>query len=112
MIEAIVGHLVGDYLCQPHWMALGKKHSSITCGLHCLIWTACVCSFAWGQIGIIGAIVLFMAHFVQDRSQIIPAWMGLIGQARFRDDLGPWSSIVVDNVWHIVTIYFVFKLGL
>lgn len=109
---AIVGHLVGDYLLQNDWMALNKKRPGG--GLHCLvhvwIWTLCVCAFAgwwsWGAF-----MVLFGTHFVQDRTQVIGFWMTRVNrQPQFaQPPMAPWSLIVVDNVWHIVAIWVVWR---
>lgn len=104
---AIVGHLVGDYLLQNHWMALGKKRSTPICLLHCALWTAAVVLI--GGFGLGATFVLFATHFVQDRTNIVTWWMDAIGQRDFRIGLAPWSSIVVDNVWHIVTIWAVWR---
>lgn len=143
---AIIGHLVGDYLLQNDWMATGKKRTSVIdsphdwqsplvellkpcfrwvsfpCLVHCFLWTCSVCLFAgWGPLP---WLVLFLTHYLQDRTNIIRWWMTLPwkDQSRFMacDDfdltdmrvvpgLGPWSVIVVDNVWHIVTILAVWK---
>jgi hypothetical protein len=116
---AIIGHLVGDYLLQNDWMALNKKRNPIPCFIHCILWTAAVCLFAgWNSPYAIAA--LFCTHFIQDHSNIVAWWMRLRwkDQSRFMrcDDfdltdmrvipgLGPWSIIMVDNVWHIVTIW-------
>jgi hypothetical protein len=106
MIEAIVGHLVGDYLIQNDWQALYKKQSTFRCIVHCALWTTCVIAFA--QWPIWTAIPLFITHFIQDRTQIINWWMDFVGQKQFRTGiLAPWSAIVVDNVWHIVAIYII-----
>lgn len=125
LASAIVGHLVGDYLLQNDWMANNKKRSSNVCFIHCLIWSWSVCLFA-GWYGTytfaLAWYLLFLTHFIQDRTNIVTWWMNLIGQRRFMksDDfdminfkiipgLGPWSIIVVDNVWHIVTIWLVWR---
>lgn len=124
LASAIVGHLVGDYLIQNDWMALNKKSSSLVCALHAAIWTVCVCLFAcWPLQGTwwVGTLV-FLPHFIQDRFSLIVLWMRLIGQKRFMKcdefdltdmrvvpGLGPWSVIVVDNVWHIVAIWLVWR---
>jgi len=106
MIEAIVGHLVGDYLTQNDWQALHKKQSTFRCVVHCVLWTACVIAFA--QWPLWTAMPLFITHFIQDRTQIINWWMDFVGQKQFRTGAcAPWSVIVVDNVWHIVAIYFI-----
>lgn len=113
---AIVGHLVGDYLLQNDWMAEGKKRSSWICALHAYLWTFSVCWFAgWKPIVFnanyaLAAVILFLTHFIQDRAAIVPLWMDFIGQRKFRTGpTSPWSIIVVDNVWHIVVIWVVWK---
>lgn len=100
---AIVGHLVGDYLLQNDWMALNKKKQTLPCVVHCAIWTACVCLFAgWG---LVPACILFITHFIQDRTRVISLYMNVVGQEKFALGIcAPWSVIVVDNVWHILTI--------
>lgn len=111
MLLGIIGHLVGDYLLQTDWMAQNKKLPGETgrnaCLVHCVIWTVCVCRFAgWTSFGV--ALFLFGCHYAQDRTQVVKWWMTL----RWKDQtgfmaapLGPWSLIVVDNVWHVVQIW-------
>lgn len=94
MISALVGHLVGDYLLQNDWMALWKKQLVL---------------LAWWPLWT--AIPLFVTHYIQDRTFLITRWMDLIGQKEFRTGIcSPWSVIVVDNVWHILTIWIIWKL--
>jgi hypothetical protein len=110
LCSAIVGHLVGDYLAQNDWMALNKKRSSLACGVHCLIWTACVVAFSWFPVWT--AIPLFVTHFIQDRTTVIAKWMDLNGQQQFRTGpCAPWSIIVVDNVWHILAIWIIWSVS-
>jgi hypothetical protein len=115
LILAIVGHLIGDYLFQTDWMALNKKARDLPCCVHCLIWSTTVCWMA-GWIGwdksILPQLILFITHFIQDRTQIVKWWMGLPwkDQSEFmKPPMAPWSFIVVDNVWHIVTIWLVWR---
>lgn len=134
---ALIGHLVGDYLCQNDWMASNKKISTPVCLLHSVIWTIAVCLL--GGITSMEAIAfLVVTHFLIDRWAFIPWWMHFIGQKNFftcdkieisqeensRPEwkgfnvmsiklipgLGPWSVIVVDNIWHMVTIWVVYIL--
>ena len=111
MISALVGHLVGDYLLQNDWMALGKKQSSFRCAVHCLIWTCCVtgAQYAAGEPWPLwAAAVLFITHFIQDRTKIINCYMEAVGQSKFAGPpMSPWSIIVVDNVWHVLTIWII-----
>ena len=107
LIDAIIGHLIGDYLLQNDFLASNKKKSSLVCAIHCAIWTVAV--MLWGNWGLWTAIPLFVSHFIQDRTNIIPWWMdNVIGQKEFRTGpCAPWSTIVVDNVFHIVTIAYI-----
>jgi hypothetical protein len=109
MISALVGHLAGDYLAQNDWMALNKKRSSFHCAVHCAVWTALVMLFA--QWPLWTALPLFASHFLQDRTQIVAWYMDAVGQKSFRTGLcAPWSAIVVDNVWHVVTLWILWKI--
>lgn len=116
LASAIVGHLVGDYLLQNDWMALNKKRNIYICMVHCMIWAAVVMAFAgwhsfelpksrliWG--------ILLVTHFFQDHTNIIMYWMTKVNrQQQFATGpCAPWSIIVVDNVWHIVTIWCVWR---
>lgn len=109
MISALVGHLVGDYLLQNDWMAANKKTSTLHCAVHCAIWSTCVCLFAWWPVWVWP--ILFVTHFIQDRTTVIAKYMDAMGQTSFRTGTcSPWSIIVVDNVWHIVTLWAIWKL--
>ena len=106
---ALIGHLVGDYLWQNDWMAREKKKNSLVCGFHAAWWSLAVCLFAGWPIGL--WFVLSVAHFIQDRWTLIERYMDLVGQKQFRTGpCAPWSTIVVDNVWHVVSIWAVYKI--
>jgi len=109
LTQALIGHLVGDYLLQNDWMALNKKQSSLHCAVHCGLWTLAVMLFSGFSLWAVP--ILFATHFAQDRTNIIGWWMSLVGQEKFKaGPCAPWSIIVVDNVWHIVTLWAVWKL--
>lgn len=111
MISALVGHLVGDYLFQNDWMQQ-KKQKSWICAVHCLIWSICVWIFTFIESGIFWPLwtlpILFITHFIQDRTTIINKYMSIIGQHKFsKPPCAPWSIFVVDNVFHILTIWII-----
>ncbi len=106
MIYAIVGHLLGDFVFQNDWIAKEKKRSSEVCFFHALVWTFCVVCCAGWQDHHWAIATLLITHFIQDRFNLIPWYMDAVGQREFRTGpCSPWSVIVVDQVWHIVTIY-------
>lgn len=102
---AIVGHLVGDYLLQNDWMAQNKKARIWPCVVHCTLWTVAVMFLANWWVWWV-PLVLFGTHFIQDHTTIVAKWMRMIGQGKnfMQPPLAPWSFIVVDNVWHILTL--------
>lgn len=107
---AIVGHPVGDYLLQNDWMALNKKKATIPCVVHCTLWTLSVCAFTGWWIW---SPVPWVTHFIQDRTNIILFWMTRVNrQLQFASGpCAPWSIIVVDNTWHILTLWAIWKAG-
>jgi len=113
LINMIIGHLVGDYILQNDWQAGGKKTSSLICLLHCTFWTGSVLLFGFmiPQAEVPPAWVpwvLVVTHYIQDRGSLVTWWMGFNGQQVFRDGrCSPWSIIVVDNVLHILVLYFI-----
>jgi len=114
LICAVIGHLVGDYILQNDTLAIGKKKNTVLCVIHCMLWTAAVVAFSgWykspNYVWI--AAILYSTHFIQDRTNVI-VWLLRLKwvQPQFsQPPLAPWSIIVVDNVWHIVTIWAVWK---
>ena len=118
LAPAIVGHLVGDYLLQNDWMALNKKkqdpYGSFACVVHCAIWSMCVVIFSeWFRSGnlFLVCVLLMIPHFIQDHTNIVKFWMTRINrQPKFSEPpMAPWSIIVVDNVWHIVMLWAIWK---
>jgi hypothetical protein len=107
---ALLGHLVGDYLFQTDWMAENKKSQSLPCFIHSVVWAGCVILFTgWGWIPFI---FLTVIHFIQDRTYIVRNWMRLIGQDHFATGLyAPWSIVIVDNTFHLLQIWLVWKFA-
>lgn len=110
-VDMFVGHLVADLATQTDFIATNKKQSSLVCLLHCLLYTFVVALFTGFNIPWWGLLAIFIPHFLIDRWYFIPWFMGAIGQASYRDHMGPWSLVIVDNVFHIVTLWGVAKLS-
>lgn len=110
LASAFIGHLIGDYILQTDWMASKKKLQTIPCLIHCLLWTLSVTVMSgwWHWIPIS---FLFITHFAQDRTYLIRNWMRLMGQENFATGpYAPWSMVIVDNTWHLLQIWFVWKV--
>ena len=116
----LLGHLLGDYIVQNDFMAQGKTsppagsthpwyRSHLICALHCTVYTLAmyiaVCpvhSFPWWFYAATCAI-----HWPVDRYRLAVWWMKRVsGQTAFATGpCSPWSIIVVDNVFHLATLY-------
>jgi hypothetical protein len=82
----IMGHLLGDYLFQNNWMALGKKKSIYICSVHCIIYAICIlagCSFIMNYpILYLPHFYIFilvaLSHFLFDYTELINKYLKLI----------------------------------
>lgn len=102
--ELLLGHLIGDYILQNDWQAQNKTKSTWPCLVHCVLYTCAVAFCApWLSPEALG--LVFVTHFLMDRWRLAAAWMDLVGQRGFKEHLAPWSVIVVDNTWHLATLY-------
>jgi len=113
MIDALVGHLVGDYLLQNDWMAQGKKEHWFPCAIHVLVYATCVmfCSgWIWAEAAPVIWVAVAVPHYLIDRWRFVQWYMRWFGQDIFMEPpMSPWSIIVVDNVFHIVCLWLTSK---
>lgn len=128
----LLGHLIGDYVVQNDWMAKNKvnPHPStlnvcdaskvefweeaeqkwslghFACTVHCLFYTLAVwaCTFWWMPWW--GLLACFLVHWPVDRFRLARRWMcNVSGQKQFAEGpLSPWSVIIVDNIFHLLTL--------
>lgn len=125
----LMGHMIGDYIVQNDWMAKWKSGGPpwvpyesqiareaeeirrentafLACTVHCLLYTLAVwaCSFWWMPWW--GLLACFHVHWAIDRYRIAGRWMrNVSGQSAFASGVfAPWSIIVVDNVFHLLTL--------
>lgn len=109
MIDSVlIAHLLGDYVLQNDKMAKKKKESHFWCMVH-VVWYLVafivICDLTPTQLFLIG-----MQHFFQDRYNFVRWSMVKSSKTEFVENLGPWSIIVVDNIYHLTWIYIVQKI--
>ena len=90
--------------------AFRKWHvGHVACLVHCILYTLAVwaCSFWWMPWW--GLAVCFAVHFPIDRWRLAGVWMrNVSGQYVFATGpLSPWSIIVVDNTFHLLTLFII-----
>lgn len=99
-----LSHFIGDYLIQTHKQAIAKKTSSLYCTIHVLTY---MIPFLFSALTILQFFLIAVTHWIQDRTNIIAWFMDHTGKKGFREDLAPWSSIIIDNTWHFVIMYLI-----
>jgi hypothetical protein len=98
----IYAHLIGDYLLQTDWMAVGKKQKSWICLVHVVIY---LLPFLFCNIVLWKLLVIGLQHFAQDRTDFVVWFMRTKGSGNFaKGPMAPWSIIVTDNILHILVI--------
>lgn len=125
-ILALLGHLIGDYLFQTKHMALNKSAkgwSGIkTCSWHVWIYTLSVSLMLWvPNLWVLPAI--FIPHWVIDRWSLASVWLKLIkgrtfeaaylSKDQYREFDIAFTSLVyavVDNTFHLLSLWLVIKL--
>lgn len=135
----LLGHLVGDYIVQNDWMAQNKtnphpgimpplgsynqevswikglvdwKTGNIACLVHCFFYTIAVICFNPHWITLAGALICGVIHYPVDRFRLAAWWMKNVSwQTQFATGpLAPWSVILVDNIFHLITLYGIWSL--
>ena len=124
-VLALLGHLVGDFLLQPKYMALHKSDSGwnghLICTAHVAIYTGAVCAFWWTLHPLV-VVLVFTPHWVIDRWSLASTWLQLIRGRTFEDayhskdkfrefDIAFTSIVytVVDNTMHILCLWLVIQ---
>lgn len=120
--QMVMGHLVGDFIVQPKWMAMGKAdkgwRGALTCTLHVLMYTLCIAVFTglWdAQI----LLAIAVPHWIIDRHSLAALHLGTIGgrtpkNVDTNDPFDPaFTAImytVVDLTMHLLFLWGVLKL--
>jgi hypothetical protein len=113
MFELILGHILGDYFFQTHWMATNKTKSDligyISCFIHCSIYTTCIISCLWFVIPsnylILSFIGIFISHWFIDKYSLAYKYMQWKGGPDFTNPFAPIIYVMIDNTSHIVLMY-------
>lgn len=81
----------------------------VSCVIHCLFYTLSVWLFSFWWMPWWGLLVCFTCHYPLDRYRLAGWWMkNISGQTQFATGiLSPWSIIVVDNIFHLLTLYLI-----
>lgn len=78
----------------------------IACTFHCALYTLSMYAFTFNWITWWGLLLCFIVHWPIDRFRLARKWMeNVSGQKDFANGVfSPWSIIIVDNIFHLLTI--------
>ena len=124
----VLGHLVGDYLLQNNWMALGKTKSGWICVAHCAVYVVSMTVITWPIIhGLQWSLFIYATHYPIDRLSLAEKWMTLIRSRSCREYMETGRSriggainasealqggftafvyVVNDNAMHLLLMYY------
>ena len=113
----LLGHLVGDYLLQPQWMAEQKSQGKWGLGVslvHSLIYTASICTFLW-SVNPYLVLGVFFSHWPIDRYSLADKWLTILKGRRISEAMFDTTYkreariafacivyVVVDNAIHLL----------
>lgn len=93
------------------WDAARRKWwvGHLACTVHCVLYALCCWVFCFAWMPWWGAVVVGLVHWPIDRFRLPRLFMERVHNQRVcaRGPLAPWSVIVVDQVWHLLTLYLV-----
>ena len=97
----------GDHrkaILQDSW---AQSRPTYACTVHCLLYTLSVWAFSFWWMPWWGLLVCFAVHWPVDRFRLARKWMeNVSGQKDFANGMfSPWSIIIVDNVFHLLTLW-------
>ena len=105
----LLGHMVGDWLLQSDWMALGKQNSlfSLPGFAHYTVYTASVLPFSLPSFPVGPktstllqiSLIIFISHWLIDGTGLSQRWMQRFGQ---RDQT--FMRIVIDQTFHLLVL--------
>lgn len=120
--QLLLGHLVGDYFLQNHWMAVNKVKSGwigwIAVTIHTLLYTLSICLFTW-NFDWYWIVAVFLSHIFIDKYSLGKWFMNL----KYKGPPFPTEKdsmhhvalywiiyIAIDNGAHILLMYFTYQL--
>lgn len=95
------------------WLAKStERRGNLACFVHCICYTLAIAALCWSWFPLWGYAVVFAAHYPIDRYRLAVWWMkNVSGQTVFATGpLSPWSIIIVDNVFHLLTLWLVARI--
>lgn len=117
--QAIVAHLIGDFLFQNYWMAMNKRSQWWVCLIHAAIYTLCFGGWLflmgvglyWWQLGAI-ALLHFFTDYWALASWWTRAYNGQLNVSSPSKWLNPfWVNVAVDQSLHFAMNALIIKFG-
>lgn len=90
------------------WAGANRKwwFGNLACTVHCACYTLAFCLCCFWFMPWWGYLVIFLVHWPIDRYRLAYWWMTNVSEQKSfaTGPLAPWSVIVVDNTFHLITV--------
>lgn len=98
----LIGHLVGDFLLQTHWMAVNKPTKLSALLAHVTLYTLVVTGFSYfaGGISYKAIVFIYVAHIILDKRHFVAFWVKNINGV----EKIPWLNVASDQSWHLLVL--------
>jgi len=111
---ALLGHMVGDYVLQNQWMAVGKSKPGwkghFACTIHVAFYTTAVALFC-GSLSPTFLALVGIPHWIIDRWSLAKCWLDFKnGGSNWA--LSPFAPLLYaanDNTFHFVCLWVLLK---
>lgn len=82
---------------------------NLACTIHCVLYAVCCYVFCITWMPWWAAVIVGLVHWPIDRFRLPRLFMERVSNQRAfaTGPLAPWSVVVVDQVWHLLTLYLV-----
>lgn len=117
-MEYVLGHVIGDFLCQTGTMADNKykpgAYGLMWCAVHVFVYTYVVLVCV-GSYDICFGVLVYLPHWLIDRYSLAYRWMGIIGRAQLLNSKEPIKAafgaiiyVVIDQALHAGCLYLLY----
>ena len=101
----LIGHLIGDFLLQPRWMAANKADKWLPLAAHAAVYTVSVVALGsvFGSIHIWAIALLFLSHVGLDQRRFVRWWSRVV-QGVTPGGPDAWVTVMADQSFHLMVL--------
>jgi hypothetical protein len=99
----LIAHIIGDFILQNDFIVYLKRKGLMYGLVHAILY---IIPFLFCKLHWISIVAIFIQHWIQDSTNFI-TWFCRVTKKFQHPDLHQWGLILIDNVVHIIWLYFI-----